>query len=63
MKGRTVIDEPTATIEIPATLREDLQAYADSHGTTLETLVRAWLQDRLVHEDEKERGVARKVKP
>lgn len=57
------MDEPTATIEIPATLREDLEAYAASHGSELDTLVQAWLQDRLVHEEEKEQGVARKVKP
>jgi hypothetical protein len=55
--------EPTATVEIPATLRDDLVAYAAARGTELDTLVRSWLQDRLVHEEEKERGVARKVKP
>jgi len=55
--------EPTATVAIPETLLDDLAAYATASGIGIDTLVRSWLQDRLVHEQEKERGVARKVKP
>jgi hypothetical protein len=55
-------DDPTRSLELPASLLDDLAKAADSRGVTLERLAREWLQDRLVHEQEKQEGLARKVR-
>lgn len=51
------------SVEITAALRDELAEVAQAKGVRLEALVEAWLQDRLVHEQEKQQGTARKMKP
>jgi hypothetical protein len=41
---------------------EDLGAAAASRGTDAGDLAREWIQDRLVHEREKQEGMARHVR-
>ncbi|HEY3005557.1 MAG TPA: hypothetical protein VGJ44_24640 [Kribbellaceae bacterium] len=55
-------DETTLELTMPARLLDDLTAAADSRGVAVADLAREWIQDRLVHEREKQEGVARKVK-
>jgi hypothetical protein len=57
-------DDSDGTLELmlPGSLLADLRAAADSRGVPLDELARGWLQDRLVHEREKQEGLARKVK-
>ena len=57
-------DDSDRTLELmlPCSLLADLRAAADSRGVPLDELARGWLQDRLVHEREKQEGLARKVK-
>lgn len=51
------------SVEIPEALLGELAEAAEAKGVRLEALVEAWLRDRLVHEQEKQQGTARKMKP
>jgi hypothetical protein len=51
------------SVQIPAALLDELTAAAEAKGVRLEALVEAWLRDRLIHEQEKQHGTARKMKP
>jgi hypothetical protein len=52
----------TLELNLPGELLDGLQAAADSRGVPLDSLARGWLQDRLIHEREKQEGIARKVR-
>jgi hypothetical protein len=56
------MDDRTLELTVPASLVEDLAAAADARGVAVDVLAREWLQDRLVHEREKQEGLARRVK-
>jgi hypothetical protein len=49
-------------LRLPAAMLDDLAAAASSRGKDAEGLALEWLQDRLVHEQEKEEGHARHVR-
>lgn len=55
-------DDPTRNLELPAGLLDDLAKAADASGVEVERLAEEWLRDRLVHEREKQEGVARRVR-
>jgi predicted HicB family RNase H-like nuclease len=57
-------EQPTAKLELrlPGSMREALATAASSRGQDIEALAVEWLQDRLVHEKEKQEGLARKVR-
>ncbi|HEU4947732.1 MAG TPA: hypothetical protein VFT31_11310 [Kribbella sp.] len=56
--------QPSAKLELrlPEGMLNDLAAAASSRGLDVEALAREWLLDRLVHEREKQEGLARKVR-
>jgi hypothetical protein len=49
-------------LEIPGSMMHDLAAAAASRGLPTEDMAVEWLQDRIVHEQEKQEGLARKVR-
>lgn len=56
--------QPPAKLELrlPGSMLEDLATAASSRGQDVEALALEWLQDRLVHEQEKQEGLAKKVR-
>jgi hypothetical protein len=49
-------------LQLPGSMLDDLAAAAASRGTDAGALAREWIQDRLVHEREKQEGLARHVR-
>jgi hypothetical protein len=49
-------------LQLPGSMLNDLAAAAASRGTDAGDLAREWIQDRLVHEREKQQGHAHHVR-
>jgi hypothetical protein len=49
-------------LQLPGSMLADLATAASSRGRDVEALALEWLQDRLVHEQEKQEGLAKKVR-
>jgi hypothetical protein len=49
-------------LQLSGSMLDDLATAAASRGTDAGALAREWIQDRLVHEREKQEGLARHVR-
>jgi hypothetical protein len=56
--------QPSATLELrlSGSMMDDLASAASSRGKDVDALAIKWLQERLVHEREKQEGHAKKVR-
>ena len=52
----------TLELKLPGDVLDGLQAAADARGVPLDSLAKAWLQDRLIHEQENQQGTARQIR-
>jgi hypothetical protein len=56
--------QPPVKLELllPRPILDQLTAAASSRGEDVDTLAAEWLHERLIHEQEKQQGIARKVR-
>jgi hypothetical protein len=56
--------QPPVKLEIllPRPILDQLTAAASSRGEDVDALAAEWLHERLIHEQEKQEGIARKVR-